>query len=97
MIERIEQLGASAREQIAQAQSSDALEELRVRYLGRRAELPQMLRGIPALEPQERARVGAAANGVRRALEEQIEERERLLQERELDQELLAASRRQDV
>ena len=49
--------------------SSEALEELRVRYLGRKAELPQMLRGVAELAPEERGAVGKAANEARQALE----------------------------
>jgi phenylalanyl-tRNA synthetase alpha chain len=75
MIERIEQLGAEARVAIAGADSGEALEELRVRYLGRKAELPQLLRGVAQLEPAERGRVGKAANEARQALEELIEAR----------------------
>ena len=46
MIERIEELRGQAQGEIAGATSSDAVEELRVRYLGRKAELPQMLRSV---------------------------------------------------
>jgi phenylalanyl-tRNA synthetase alpha chain len=75
MIERIDELGAEARVAIAGADSSEALEELRVRYLGRKAELPQLLRGVAQLEPAERGKVGKAANEARKALEELIEAR----------------------
>ena len=37
------------------------LEELRVRYLGRKAELTGILRSIPELPPEQRAEVGSAA------------------------------------
>ena len=56
MIDRIEQLRARGRERRSRRpRSSETLEELRVRYLGRKAELPQMLRGVAALEPAQRA------------------------------------------
>jgi phenylalanyl-tRNA synthetase alpha chain len=88
MIERIEQLRAQASTEISAAGSSDALEELRVRYLGRKAELPQILRGVAELEPQRRGEVGKAANEARRALETLIDERAEALQARELEAEL---------
>ena len=88
--ERIAELRRRAELDIADAPSSEALEELRVRYLGRRAELPQLLRGLASLQPQERARVGAAANEARRALESLIEERARLLHGTELEHALVA-------
>jgi phenylalanyl-tRNA synthetase alpha chain len=85
MIERIEQLRTQAEGEIAAAATADALEELRVRHLGRRAELPQLLRGVRDLPPQERGIVGKAANEARVALEAMIEGRARQLREAELE------------
>ena len=75
MIERIEQLRAQAESEIAAAGDADALEQLRVRHLGRKAELPQMLRGVAQLPPEQRGAVGQAANQARQALEALIERR----------------------
>src|SRR5580704_8316382 len=90
MIERIEQLRAVAQQEIEAASSSEAVEELRVRYLGRKAELPQMLRGVASLEPEQRGAVGRAANVARRALEQLIEARAAQLGAGELDERLAA-------
>ena len=73
MIERIAQLQAQASAEIEGAANSEQVQELRVRYLGRKAELPQMLRGVASLEPEQRGLVGKAANEARRALEQLIE------------------------
>jgi phenylalanyl-tRNA synthetase alpha chain len=75
MIERIDELRAQAEVEIAAAAGTDALEQLRVRYLGRKAELPQMLRGVAQLPPDQRAAVGKAANRARQTLESLIERR----------------------
>ena len=90
MIERIEELSAQAQQEIEGASSSEAVEQLRVRYLGRKAELPQMLRGVAALEPEQRGLVGKAANVARRALEQLIEQRAARLDASELDLRLAA-------
>jgi phenylalanyl-tRNA synthetase alpha chain len=90
MIERIEQLCAQAQAEIAAAPDSEVVEELRVRYLGRKAELPQMLRGVAALEPPQRGAVGKAANEARRTLEQAIEARAALLDASELQERLRA-------
>jgi phenylalanyl-tRNA synthetase alpha chain len=90
MIERIEQLRAQAQEEIEQAASSEAIEQLRVRYLGRKAELPQMLRSVASLTPEQRGAVGKAANEARRALEQLIESRAGELAAGELQQRLAA-------
>jgi phenylalanyl-tRNA synthetase alpha chain len=75
MIERIAQIQNEASAEIEGAASSEQVQELRVRYLGRKAELPQMLRGVASLEPEQRGLVGKAANEARRALEQLIEAR----------------------
>ena len=75
MIERIPTLRAQAEAEIAAASSAQALEELRVRYLGRKAELPQLLRGVSQLPAEQRAAVGAAANEARQALEALLAQR----------------------
>src|SRR5271154_1338274 len=85
MIERIEELRAEADAAIATAPTSEALEELRVRYLGRKAELPQMLRGVAELEPAKRGEVGKAANEARQALQAMIDARAAELRSQELE------------
>jgi phenylalanyl-tRNA synthetase alpha chain len=75
MSDRIEQLRAQAEAEIAAAASGDELAQLRVRHLGRKAELPQLLREVANLDPGERATVGKAANEARQALEAQIAKR----------------------
>jgi phenylalanyl-tRNA synthetase alpha chain len=71
--ERIGQIDDEAKAAIAAATTSDALEEVRVRYLGRKAELPNLLRGIAQLPPEQRAATGKAANQARQGLEAAIE------------------------
>ena len=88
MIGRIEQLRAEAESEISAAGSSEALERLRVRHLGRKAELPQLLRGVAELDPAERAEVGKAANEARQALEALLAARAGELGGRELQERL---------
>jgi phenylalanyl-tRNA synthetase alpha chain len=92
MIDRIQQLHSEAESAIALAASSAELEQLRVHYLGRKAELPQMLRGVAALEPAQRGAVGKAANQARQALEALIGARTDELAGGELEQRLRADS-----
>jgi phenylalanyl-tRNA synthetase alpha chain len=88
MIERIDELSAQAQAAIAGAEDGGALEEVRVRYLGRKAELPQLLRGVADLEPEQRAAVGKAANQARQQLESLIESRTAELSGAELERRL---------
>src|SRR5688500_3988692 len=75
MNERISELRAAAEAAIADAPGTVELEDVRVRFLGRKAELPNLLRGVAELPAEERGAVGRAANEARRALEAAIEER----------------------
>jgi phenylalanyl-tRNA synthetase alpha chain len=88
MIDRIDELKREAAEAIDAAATTTALEEVRIRYLGRKAELPNLLRGVAALPPEQRGPTGKAANQARQALEAQIEERAHALAARELDERL---------
>jgi len=88
MIDRIAELRTEAEAAIAGAAASADLEELRVRYLGRKAELPNVLRGIAQLPPPERGPTGKAANQARQALEGLIAARAAELQAGELDERL---------
>jgi phenylalanyl-tRNA synthetase alpha chain len=90
MLERIEQIRGEAAAAIGGADSSAALEELRVRYLGRKAELTAILRGIAELPPEERGKVGGAANKARKELEALLEASVERLDASELDGRLAA-------
>ena len=60
-------------EALALIASADAnLEELRVRYLGKKGELTAVLRGMGKLTPEERPVVGQMANEVRADIEEAL-------------------------
>jgi phenylalanyl-tRNA synthetase alpha chain len=86
--ERIAHIQADAERAIDAASDSDALEQARILYLGRRAELPNLLRGVAELPPAERAATGKAANQARRALEQAIEHKTQALAAQELEQRL---------
>src|SRR3954447_16891526 len=73
MLERIEEIRGEAAAAIGAAGTSAELEELRVRYLGRKAELTGILRGIAELPSEERGQVGGAANRARKELEALLE------------------------
>jgi phenylalanyl-tRNA synthetase alpha chain len=95
MIDQIRQIEQDAQAAIAAAGSSEALEETRIRFLGRKAELPNLLRGVAQLPPEQRAEVGQAANRTRQALEAAVARRSQELAASELD--LRLAEDRVDV
>ena len=90
MLEQIEKIRAEAGAAIEGAASSAELEELRVRYLGRKAELTTVLRGIAELPQAERGAVGGAANRARKELEALLEQRAESLDASELEAQLVS-------
>ena len=90
MLERIEEIRAEAGAAIGAAGSTAELEELRVRYLGRKAELTTILRGIAELPAEQRGPVGGGANGARKELEALLEQTAERLDASELEGRLLA-------
>ncbi|MBN8865997.1 MAG: phenylalanine--tRNA ligase subunit alpha, partial [Solirubrobacterales bacterium] len=95
MVERIEEIEAEAKAAVEGAGSASELEDVRVKYLGRKAELTGILRGIADLPPEQRGPVGSTGNKVRKGLEAAIEEKVDALNAAELEASL--AEERIDV
>jgi phenylalanyl-tRNA synthetase alpha chain len=72
-----------------------ALDELRVRYLGKKGEVTAQLKALGAMEPEQRKAFGQAVNALRDRLNQAISERRAALEAQALKQKLL--SERVDV
>jgi phenylalanyl-tRNA synthetase alpha chain len=90
MNEQITELREAGEAAIADAPGTAELEEVRVRFLGRKAALPNLLRGVAQLPPEQRGAVGRAANEARRVLEAAIDARRAELEAAELEAGLVA-------
>ena len=91
MIDRIEQIAEQARHgRSSRPPPTAALEQVRVQYLGRKAELPNLLRGVAELPPEQRGAVGKAANVARAASRRRSTARGATLEAAELDARLAA-------
>jgi phenylalanyl-tRNA synthetase alpha chain len=88
-LERVDQITTDATAAIEAAQDTQALETARIRYLGRKAELPNLLRSVAELPPEQRAATGKAANEARQQLERAIEEKAQQLAVQELERRLI--------
>jgi phenylalanyl-tRNA synthetase alpha chain len=87
-LEQLDAIAAEAEAAIGGATSRSDLERARVRYLGRKAELPQLLRSIPKLPTDQRGELGRRGNELRQALERRAEQRGLELEAGELEREL---------
>lgn len=74
--------------EINEAKNLKELNDLRVKYLGKKGELTTILRGMGELAPEERPKIGSLVNVVKANLEEIIQERETKYQEEELNKKL---------
>jgi phenylalanyl-tRNA synthetase alpha chain len=71
LVRELDELEKTAAAEIGAADTPDALEEIRVRLLGRKdGRLTRVLRGLSQLPSQERPKVGARANQVKQAVQE---------------------------
>lgn len=73
MQEQLNVLRKKAAEELLQCSSSESLNEFRIKYMGKKGELTQILRGMGKLTPEERPVVGRLANEIRDDLEKRIE------------------------
>jgi len=75
MKEKLEEIRATGLAAIAQAESLRSLDDVRVKYLGRKGLVTDVLRGLGGAPPEERPALGKAANEVKQALSAAIDER----------------------
>ena len=86
-----EKLEAISKQTIAKVEEINSLQELndlRVKVLGKKGELTEILRGMKDLSPEERPVVGALVNTVRDEIESAISGAEEVLKQKELERKL---------
>jgi len=88
MKEQLEKIRRDAMEALEGVNDSAELEALRVRFLGKKGELTAVLKTMGSLSADERPVFGQAANNVRAAIEEKLEEAKLELKARALDAKL---------
>ena len=88
MKEQIESMKQKAMEQIAKSENAQALNDVRVQYLGKKGELTAVLRGMGALSAEERPIIGSLVNVVKEELETRIKEKEAQFAKEELERRL---------
>ncbi|HSN20345.1 MAG TPA: phenylalanine--tRNA ligase subunit alpha, partial [Usitatibacter sp.] len=88
LLAQLEALAKGARDLIAGAGDEKSLDDLRVRFLGKKGEVSAVLRGMGQLPAAERPRVGEVANRVKADVEGLLEEARRRLVAGKLEAEL---------
>lgn len=85
MKEQLNNIRIQAENELSAAETIQDMENIRVKFLGKKGELTSVLRGMGALSAEERPIIGQIANEVREALENKIEEIKKKLQNKERD------------
>ncbi len=88
MKQKLEDIRARAKEQLASLTDLSELENFRVQVLGKKGELTGILKSMGALSAEERPKMGQLANEVRTSIETMLSEKTKELKEREMQREI---------
>jgi phenylalanyl-tRNA synthetase alpha chain len=81
-------LRQDAQDAIKTTTTLEQLEQLRIKYLGKKGSLSQVLGGMGKLDASDRPRIGALANEVKEALQTDLEQKKTALQSAQIEAQL---------
>lgn len=79
MKEQLMEIRKKAEQALLSVDTAAAIEECRVKFLGKKGELTAVLRGMGALSAEERPAIGQLANDIRNHIENIIEEKKKII------------------
>ncbi len=88
MKEKLEQIRNAAKSALSSLESKNEIEEIRIKYLGKKGELTAILKQMGSLSAEERPIVGQLANEIRQDIENEIQNISEKLKEKELENRL---------
>jgi phenylalanyl-tRNA synthetase alpha chain len=86
---QLDAIRQEAQTAIQAVSSLDELEQLRVKYMGKKGPIPLVLGGMGKLEPADRPRIGAKANEVKAAIQTDLDQQKNTLQTAQIQARLL--------
>lgn len=86
--EQLQAIQQKAIERLEQAKETQAVEDIRIKYLGKKGDVTQVLKGMKDLSPKERPIAGKLANDVRDTIQAKISERKAVLHQEALNKQL---------
>lgn len=92
MLEQLEILAQSARQELDEIGTGEALDAWHSKYIGRKGEIPQMLRRVGELPKEERPAFGQRANELRQELEASYDQKATAIKAAEMAQALAAGA-----
>ena len=88
MGDKIQEMGEAVKKKLGEIKTLQELQELKVKYLGKKGEVTSMLKGLGKMTSEERPIFGQKVNQLREELEKSMERREREVKEKILEQRL---------
>ena len=90
MLEKLQEIKAHMEQEIDEAQSLQQLQELKVKYLGKKGSLSEISKGMKQVDPADRPKVGQMVSEVRSRFEELLAQKTDTIAAAELNQTLAA-------
>ena len=88
MKEEIAKIESEAKEALEKVDSTQALNDIKIKYLGKKSELSNLLKEMGKLPKEERPVIGSLVNEVRKKIEEAILEKEKYFAKKDLEEKL---------
>ena len=88
MEKQVNEIKLNALDEIKKASNLRELEDVRVKYLGKKGKLTAILKTMGSLAPEDRPKLGSVVNQAKTELESKITDKEEILQKEELNRKL---------
>ena len=88
LLQNLQCIEDEARAAIEQANDLKSLNDLRVRYLGKKGPIQEAMKLMKDLTPEERKELGQVSNRVKAAIQEAVNLRQRALEQEKLEAQL---------
>jgi phenylalanyl-tRNA synthetase alpha chain len=89
LITQLRSLAEQSNQAVAQIQTPEQLEQIRLEYLGKKGSISQVLGNMGKLDASERPQIGAIANQVKEELQTQLDAKRDYLQQQAIAQKLI--------
>ena len=90
MQEKLKKIREEALRRLSEAGSAEAINEIRLAYLGKKGQLTEVLKGMREVAPEDRPKVGGWVNDTRKIIEDKLAEVQAAVQEKALEARLEA-------
>lgn len=88
MVDKISEMSEMVKKKLGEIKTLQELQDLKVKYLGKKGEVTSMLKGLGGMSAEERPIFGQKVNSLREEIEKAMERREQDVKERLIEQKL---------